>query len=112
MSDLTTRTMLEDYEDKAGAPMYLTNTHFQSPPRNFFRSEEVEIDIRRGKNEIAVPVQELSSEARHNQRTQSSNKSYKPPVLKEDATVEAWELIKRQPGEHPFEPRTAAISIH
>mgnify|MGYP000129477933 CR=1 FL=1 len=102
MSDATTKVMLAAYEQDAEPTMFLSGM-FQSPPRNFHNSEEVEIDIVRSDEEISIAIQDLSTGARHNSNDLYTNKAFKPPIHKEKGPINAHNLIKRQPGSDPFQ---------
>jgi hypothetical protein len=101
MSDAGTRKMLRMYSDRAGAPGFLASK-FQSPPENYHSGEEVEIDIRRNGAKVAIVVTDISAPGNKNESTRYVNKTYKPPVYKEEATLSAYDLIKRQAGQLPF----------
>lgn len=102
MSDTTTRRMIDAYFQNAEPTLFLTG-FFQSPPRNFHDSEEVELDIMRTEEEVAIVVQDLSTGYRKNSLNLFTNKSFKPPIYKEEFTLNAFDLIKRQVGVNPFE---------
>jgi len=101
MSDATTVRLLEAYRQLAGAPRFLSS-YFQSPPRNFHNSEEVELDILREDEEVAIVVADITSSARMNEATVYTNKRFKPPIFKEAGPVSAYSLMKRQAGTDPF----------
>jgi len=94
--------MLAAYEQDREPTMFLSGM-FQSPRRNFHNSEEVEIDIIRGEEDIAIAIQDLSTGARFNSEDLYTNKGFKPPVFKEAGTINAYNLLKRDPGENPFQ---------
>lgn len=102
MSDASTKKMISMYMEEADAPRFLSG-FFRSPPENFHTSEEVEIDIERDDEDVAVVVQDLSVGARDNQSTLSSNKGFRPPIYKEKAPINSYKMIKRQPGQDPFQ---------
>ncbi len=102
MSDTGTRQMLEMYMEEADSPMLLSG-FFQSPARNFHTTEFVELDIIRDDQKIAIPVQDLTVGARSNESTKYVNKAFIPPIFKEKGAVNAFNMIKRQPGQNPFE---------
>lgn len=99
-TDLTVR-MLELYQQQTETPRFLSG-FFTSPARNFHSSEEVEIDILREDEEVAVAVMDITAGARDNQATVLTNKRFKPPVFKEAGPISAYELPKRSPGVDPF----------
>ena len=102
MSDTTTKVMLAAYEQDAEPTMFLSGT-FQSPRRNFHNSEEVEIDIIRSEEDIAIAIQDISSGPRLNSEDIYTNKGFKPPLFKEAGAINAHTLMKRMPGEDPFQ---------
>lgn len=89
-------------ETQAQATMFLSS-FFQSPQRNFFDTEEVEVDIKRGGRRIAIAVHDITSGARKNVSDLFQNKKFKPPVLKESAPLTVEQVaFNREPGEDPF----------
>lgn len=102
MSDDITRQFIETYTQESEPTMFLTQMT-QSPPRNFHSSEEVEFDIVRSDEEIAVVVQDLSTGYRMNSNDIYTNKAFRPPILKEAIPINAFDLIKRQYGQDPFQ---------
>lgn len=104
MSDKSNATMLEMYDEQAidTGPMFLSSL-FQSPPRNFFETEKIEIDVLRGDPRIAVPVPSLVSGARRVQLSKFVNKAFTPAPYDLETALNAWDTIKRQPGQNPFE---------
>ena len=65
MTTENTTQMLELYKQQTQAPRFLTGM-FQSPARNFHNSQDVEIDILREDEEVAVTVADITSSARMN----------------------------------------------
>lgn len=110
MSGLITKKMIEAYFQDATPTMFLTS-FFRSPPANFHNSEEVEIDIMRGTEKVAIVVQDLAAGYRMNTLDDYTNKSFKPPVLKEAFPIKASDLIKREVGAHPFEDREFQANV-
>lgn len=101
MSDASTKHLIASYLEEASAPMFLSG-FFLSPPENFHNSEKVEIDIERDDEEIAIVVTDLAAGGRHNESNLYTNKGFTPPIFKEEGSLSAYEMIKRQPGRHPF----------
>lgn len=111
MIDTATQRMIEMYVEEAEAPHFLAG-YFRSPPRNFHTTEKVTIDILRDDEDIAIVVQDLSAGARHNEATKYQNKGYTPPIFKEEAALTSYDLMKRRPGEDPFQdPNFAANAV-
>jgi len=102
MTDSLTRRMLTAYRQTTEVPGFLSG-FFTSPPRNFHNSEEVEIDILREDEDVAVAVHDITVGPRLNQASEYTNKRIKPPVFKEAGAVSAFELNKRQAGQDPFQ---------
>lgn len=111
MSDASTRRLLELYFEEATAPMFLSG-FFRTPPRNFHNTEEVEIDIVRDDEQVAIVVQSLSTGPRNNEDTLYTNKGFVPPILWEKGSLSAFNMIKRQPGVDPFQdPQFGAAAV-
>lgn len=102
MSDNSTTLLLERFKLEAGTPGFFGSI-FKTSPRNVHTTEKVEIDILREDEDIAVPVQSITSSYRDNERDKYVNKGFTPPILKEQFGVVIWEQIKRQAGANPFE---------
>ena len=102
MSDTMTIQMIEAYRSMASPTMFLSSL-FQSPPRNFYNSEEVEIDIVRDTEQVSVAIQDLSEGYRMNSEDIYTNKRFKPPVHREAAILNSVDLLKRTAGSNPFE---------
>ena len=104
MSDKTTRRMISMYEQSGNVPVvpFFTGM-FQAPPENYHNSKEVEFDIERTDEDVAVVVQSLAAGARNNDATLYTNKSFIPPIYKERSAIEAVDMINRQAGQNPFE---------
>lgn len=102
MSTVTTKRMLRAYEQMAQPILFLSGL-FQSPAENFHDTEEVEIDIVRSDEDISIVIQDLSTGYRMNSEDQYTNKGFKPPVHKEAAPINSFDLLKRMPGKNPFE---------
>jgi hypothetical protein len=102
MSGATTKRMLAAYQQMA-TPMLFLSGFFQSPPQNFHSTEEVEIDIVRCDEDVAIAVQDLSTGYRMNAEDLFTNKGFKPPVYKEALPINSFDLLKRMPGQDPFQ---------
>ena len=101
MSDSVTKKMLEAYYQE-GQPTLFLSSLFRSPPMNFYNSEEVEIDVERCEEDVAVALHDMSEGHRYNSTDLYTNKSFKPPVFKEAVPINSWDLVKRMPGKDPF----------
>jgi len=101
MSDASTIQLIDMYLEEATAPLFLSG-FFRSPPGNFHTSEEVEFDIQRDSEEVAVVVTDLTVGPRHNEASVYTSKRFKPPIYDEAGAVSAFDVMKRQPGQNPF----------
>lgn len=111
MSDAATRRMIAAYNQEATAPMFLSG-YFHSPPENFHRSEEIELDILRDQEDVAIAVTDLRDSGHSNEDTLYTNKSFKPPIYKEEAAISGFDMIKRQYGQNTFaDPNYQAAAI-
>lgn len=102
MSNEATRRMIAAYNQQAEPTLFLTGM-FQAPPQNFHNSEEVEIDIMRSEEDVSIVIQDLSTGYRMNSTDLYTNKAFKPPVHKEAAPLNAFDLLKREFGADPFQ---------
>ena len=103
MSGKNTVRMINAYNQQLARPTLFFSGMFESPPQNFYDSEDVEIDITRGDEDIAIVVQDLSAGYRKNTADVYTNKRFKAPIYKESVPINSTDLIKRQPGSNPFE---------
>lgn len=102
MSGTSTTRMIEAYVQEAPPVNFLTG-EFQSPPRNFYNSEGVEIDIVRGEEDVSIVIQDISAGYRSNSSNLYTNKSFIPPIHKESGPINSFDLPKRNAGQNPFE---------
>lgn len=102
MSDISTRRMIAAFESMAQPTMFFTGM-FGTPPENYYNGETVELDIQRSDEDVAVVVEDLSTGYRMNTADLYSNKEFTPPIFKEAFPIKAPDMIKRQPGQNPFE---------
>lgn len=102
MSNTTTKRMISAYNQMA-QPMLFLSGLFQSPAENFHTSEEVEIDIVRSDEDISIVIQDLTTGYRMNSEDLYTNKGFKPPIHKEAIPINSFDLVKRMPGQNPFE---------
>ena len=101
MSGTATKKMLRVYEQSASPSLFLSGM-FQSPPGNFHNSESVEIDVVRSQEEVAIVIEDISTGYRMNATDIYTNKEFVPPILKEAIALNAFDLLKREPGVNPF----------
>lgn len=102
MSTATTIQLIAAYFQVASPTLFLSG-FFQSPSRNFHTSEDVELDIVRGQEDVAVVLTDLSTGYRMNETEIYTNKRLKPPIFKEAVVINAFTLMDRKPGENPFQ---------
>jgi hypothetical protein len=93
--------MIDMYLEQASAPMFLSG-FFRSPPQNFHTTEEVELDVQRDDEQVAIVITDLSTGPRNNEATTYTSKRFKPPIFDEQGHVSSYDMIKRQPGQNPF----------
>lgn len=103
MPGSNTKRMLRLYEQIAGSPLMFLTGLFQSPASNFYTSAEVEVDIIRSDEDIAIAVQDLSAGYRSNAEDIYTSKKFTPPVFKEKAGLDSNDLLKRAPGDNPYQ---------
>jgi hypothetical protein len=101
MSDRSTIQMIDLYLEESSAPMFLSG-FFRSPPGNFHNTQDIEIDIQRDTDNVAIVIKDLSLPPNHNENSLYSNKRMTPPIYDEEGSVTAYEMIERQPGQDPF----------
>ena len=101
MSDTSTIALIDMYLEEASAPMFLSG-YFRSPPQNFHTTEDVEMDIQRDDEEVAIVISDLSLPPRPNESTLYTNKRFTPPIFDEEGAVSSYDMIKRQAGQNPF----------
>jgi hypothetical protein len=94
--------MIDMYLEESSAPAFLSG-FFQSPPQNFHTTEDVEIDIQRDTEQVAIVIKDLSLPPNHNENSLYTNKRLKPPIYDEAGSITAFDMIQRQPGENPFQ---------
>lgn len=110
MSGSNTKRMLKAYTQTAQPTLFLSG-FFQSPPENFHTTEEVEIDIERSDEDIAIVIQDLSTGYRMNADELFTNKGFKPPIHKEAMAINSYDLLKRMPGQDPFQSLDFRASV-
>jgi len=102
MSTENTVKMLDLYRQQTSTPRFLQG-FFTSPARNFHNTEDVEIDILREDEDVAVTVADITADGRLNEATRLTNKRFTPPVFKEAGPINAYRLIKRSAGQDPYQ---------
>lgn len=102
MSTTRTAKLLLAYFQMAAPTMFFSG-FFSTPAENFHSSEEVEIDIVRSDEDVSIVIQDLSTGYRMNSEDLYTNKGFKPPIHKEAIPLNSSDLLKREPGNNPFE---------
>lgn len=110
MSDDSTNHMLKAYVERSMAPGFLAGL-FQTPAENFYTAEKLEMDVMREDEDVAIPLPSLNTGANLNESTKYTNKSYDPAVYNEAVVVNAADLIKRFPGQNPYENPDFAANL-
>jgi hypothetical protein len=93
--------MISAYNQSAPPTLFLSGL-FQSPPENFHNSEDIEIDIERDDEDVAIVIQDLSTGYRWNSTDVYTNKRFKPPIFKEAFALQTSDLLLRSAGDNPF----------
>lgn len=101
MSDTSTIALIDMYLEEATAPLFLSG-FFQSPAVNYHTTEEVEFDVVRDSEDVAVVITDLTAGPRHNESSVYTSKRLKPPIYEESGSISAFDMMKRQPGQNPF----------
>lgn len=102
MSGEATRRMIAAYQQQREPTLFFTGM-FQAPPQNFHNSQEVEIDIMRGEEDVSVALIDPSTGYRMSAGDLYTNKTFVPPAHKEAHPLNAWDLLKREFGQNPYE---------
>lgn len=102
MSGTATKKMLRNYEERQPVTMFFSSL-FKSPAENFHKSETVEIDIERSDEDVAIAVTSLATGYNFNEANLYTNKEFTPPLFKEAFAINAYDMIKRQAGQDPFQ---------
>lgn len=111
MSDKSTIQLIDMYLEEASSPMFLSG-YFRSPPQNFHTTEDIELDIQRDDEQVAIVIKDLSLPPNHNENSLYTNKRFKPPIYDEEGSITAFDMIQRQPGQNPFSnPNYAANAV-
>lgn len=95
---MSTSHIIKAYVQDTPAPLFLSG-QFQSPRENFHNSLTINVDVERETEDVSVPLPNVSVGYRQNQSGSFTNKEAKIPVYKEAESVEAGELMERQPGQ-------------
>lgn len=98
-----TLALMAVYEENSYNPTTFFASMFRVTPASFFNTEAVSLDVVRNDNSVAITVQDVSAGYRMNVESIFKNGEFTPPPFKEAFTVNAFELLKRQPGQNPFQ---------
>jgi hypothetical protein len=102
MSDQSTKRLIAQYEEDAGAPSFLAS-FFRTTPADIHNSDTVEIDVRRAGRPISIVLKDWKSGGNMNTMDLYTNKSFVPPILKEVFVLNQGNLMSREMGMTPFE---------
>jgi len=92
-------------------PMHFAGA-FKASPENFFDSESIELDIVRSGEDVAIVVVDAKTGYRMSSLDGYTNKTFTPPAYKEGFALNAYDLVKRQAGNDPFQdPNVRAALI-
>lgn len=101
MTNAVTKHMALEYVQEAPAPMALSSL-FSSNDRNYYSSEFIEFDIEREGEEIAPVLTDIKDGNTKFALDQYTNKEFKAPVIREEFSINAFDMMKRQLGEISF----------
>jgi hypothetical protein len=104
--------MIRAYREMREPTKFLSR-FFTIDAESFFSTEEVEIDVDREGEDIAIAVQDLSAGYRMISADQFTNKKFPPPVFKTGFNLHAADLFKRDVGFNPYTDvgfQTAAVN--
>ena len=101
MSTAVTKHMGRAYVQEAPAPMALSGL-FRADARNYYSSETIEFDIEREGEEVAPVLTDIKNGATKFALDEYTNKEFKAPVMKEQFSINAFDMIKRQAGQISF----------
>lgn len=101
MSTVVTKHMAKAYVQEAPQPMALSG-FFTADPRNYYTSETIEFDIEREGEEIAPVLTDIKNGATKFALDQYTNKEFKAPVMKEQFSINAFDMMKRQFDQNTF----------
>jgi hypothetical protein len=101
MANAVTTHMARTYVQEAPAPMALSSL-FTSDARNYYSSEKIEFDIEREGEEIAPVLTDIKNGNTKFALDEYTNKEFLAPVIKEEFTLNAFDMIKRQAGQISF----------
>jgi len=111
MSNENTKKMISMYREMRPTEMFLSNL-FRAPRENYYNSQTIEIDIERSDESVAIVMTDLATGYNMFSEDQYTNKEFLAPVLKEASPLNAFDLIKRQSGQNPFqEPNFVANAM-
>lgn len=102
MSDASTVRQIKAYFQEKEPTRFLASK-FIVRPGNLHTTEDVEIDIVRSEEDVAIAIQDLSAGYHNNSNDIYTSKRFKPPIFKESGSLNGFDLIGRQPGQTPFD---------
>ena len=102
MTGTVSKQMMQAYYQDAAPTTYLCSD-FTARPENFHNTEEIEIDIERSGEDVAIAVQDMATGYNMNSDDLYTNKKFEPPVFKEGFVINSHDLMSRMAGENPFD---------
>lgn len=105
---IETRSIIDTYRQRAKAPRFLSTF----ATRKVFQSDEIELEVVREEEDVAIVLRDVSNSANYNVFDQYTNKRMKPPPYGEAALLEASKLdLQKQFGNTPYDtPEFQAIA--
>ena len=101
-----TRTMLSVLEQRVAPRTFMRNTFFGAAGTGrTFNTEEVDIDIVKGKRRLAPFVNPMH-EGKLIEKRGYKTRSYKPAYIKPKVVTTAADILKRQPGNIIYSPNS------
>lgn len=101
MTNAVTKHMARAYVQEAPTPMALSSL-FTSDARNYYSSEFIEFDIEREGEEIAPVLTDIKNGNTKFALDEYTNKEFKAPVIREEFSINAFDMMKRQLGQISF----------
>ncbi len=107
-----TRRFLEWYQQRADKENFgFLSLFFRTPEQNFFNAEEVEIDIERGDEDVAIAVRDIREGYRDITAAVFTNKKFVPPSYAERLPYNSFDMQQRQPNNTPYDEVNFAANL-
>lgn len=101
MSTTATKHMAKSYVQEAPTSMALSGM-FKADARNYYSSETIEFDIEREGEDVAPVLTDIKNGATKFALDEYTNKEFKAPVMKEQFSINAFDMMKRQFNQNTF----------